>query len=117
MPMTRDFVIEMFRHIDGRDWEGLRRFFSPDVIYERPGYPPIEGLDELIHFYANVRVIGSGEHQLAHIVVDDSAGASWGRFVGARRDGTPVDERFADCYTFEEGTIKTRSSYFFRPVV
>jgi ketosteroid isomerase-like protein len=117
MSISRGFVIEMFRHIDGRAWEGLRQFFHPEVVYERPGYPPIVGLDELLRFYREVRVIGGGEHQLASIVVGESAGACWGRFVGRHRDGTALDERFADCYTFEAGGIKTRASYFFRPAI
>ena len=74
-------------------------------------------LDDLIHFYRDVRIIASGEHQLAHIVVDDRAGASWGRYVGKSRDGKPLDERFADCYTFEDGKVKTRISYFFRAAI
>ena len=118
MSLTRDFIIEMFHCIDGRDWESLHRFFSPEITYERPGYPPIVGIDELIHFYRDIRTIASGEHRLEHIiVVDGDAGASWGRLVGRSHEGAALDERFADCYTFEGNTIKTRISYFFRPAI
>ena len=115
--MEKEFIYEMFRFIDGCDWESLRSRFTDDATYERPGYEPLRGLEEILHFYEHVRIIASGEHQLDHLVVDDVAGGCWGRFVGKGRDGSDLDERFADVYTFENGKIKTRASYFFRPAI
>lgn len=37
-----------------------------------------------------------------------------GRFVGVHRDGSPIDKRFADFYTLEDGRIRHRTSFFFR---
>jgi ketosteroid isomerase-like protein len=115
--MTKEFVEGMFASIDGRRWEELRDRFSPDAAYERPGYEPLVGLDAILDFYANVRVIVAGSHHLTRIVVEDGGGACWGRFVGKHRNGSDIDERFADVYTTENGKIKTRTSYFFRPAV
>lgn len=115
--MNQQFIRDMFKKIDTRDFEGLRAFFTEDATYERPGYEPLRGIDELLHFYREVRVIASGKHGLTRVVVDEESGASWGRFTGVHRNGKALDVRFADCYTFENGKIKTRESYFFEPSV
>jgi len=115
--MEKSFITDMFHTIDSRDWEGLRGFFCDDVTYERPGYETIVGLDGLLHFYENVRIIACGQHSLTRVVVDDESGASWGSFAGKHRNGADLGVRFADCYTFEDGKIKTRVSYFFQPAV
>jgi ketosteroid isomerase-like protein len=115
--VNQQFIRDMFHHIDTRDYEGLRNFFTDDATYDRPGYEPIRGLEDLIHFYREVRVIASGRHDLTRVVVDEESGASWGRFTGTHRNGKALDVRFADCYTFENGRIKTRESYFFEPSV
>lgn len=115
--MNQQFIRDMFHKIDTRDFEGLRTVFADDVVYERPGYEPIRGIEELIHFYRDVRVIASGKHGLTRVVVDEESGASWGRFTGVHRNGKALDVRYADVYTFENGRIKTRASYFFEPSV
>jgi branched-chain amino acid aminotransferase len=117
MPMTPEFVRVLFQTIDSRDWENLDRVFSEDIVYERPGYPPLVGFKRVEKFYREERVIASGTHILEGAVVNDNAGASWGRFVGMHKNGSAIDERFADAYTFCKGKIKTRKSYFFRPAV
>lgn len=114
----RNFVTELFRKIDSRDWEALVSSFAEDVVYERPGYEPLVGRDQVMHFYREVRVIAAGTHQLERVVLAADGGASWGRFVGVHRNGSPIDERFADVYTLDaEGRIRTRASYFFRPAI
>jgi ketosteroid isomerase-like protein len=87
------------------------------LLAERPGYECLVGLDQLMQFYRRVRVIASGTHLLEEIVGDDVRAACWGRFVGVHKDGSPIDERFADVYTLADGKITTRRSYFFRPAV
>jgi len=118
-PMPDNFVVDLFRRIDARDFDSLHQSFCPDAVYERPGYEPLVGLERLLHFYREERVIAAGEHRLEHIVIDEDAGAAacWGRFVGVHKNGSPIDERFADAYTLEDGRIKTRRSFFFRPAV
>ena len=116
--MAQNFVTELFRKIDSRDWEALPSSFAEDVVYERPGYDPLVGRDRVMKFYREERVIAGGEHRLERIVLDDGAGACWGRFVGVHKNGSALDEGFADVYTLDEqGRIKTRRSYFFRPAV
>jgi ketosteroid isomerase-like protein len=115
--MTRQTLLEYFRAVDSHDIPGLLATFHPDIVYERPGYEPFVGLERLRRFYEEERVLDSGGHLVGHIVIDGDAGAAEGRYVGTRRDGSPVDVRWADFYTFADGKIKTRRSYFFLPAV
>jgi ketosteroid isomerase-like protein len=114
--MTEQFVRDMFTAIDSRDWEALGRHFHPDLVYERPGFPLLVGRDGVVEFYKTVRAI-HGEHRIEVVVVDDRHGATWGRFVGSKKDGTPVDVQFADCYTWRDGLLGHRKSHFFLPYV
>jgi hypothetical protein len=112
-----NFVVELFRRIDSRDWEALHQSLHEDVVYERPGYEPLVGRERVLRFYREERVIASGEHHLEHVVIDDGSGACWGRFVGMHKNGSPIDERFADVYQLKDGRIHARRSFFFRPAV
>lgn len=107
----------LFEKVDSRDWPGLREIFCDDIVYGRPGYEPFVGLDRLLKFYREERVIASGAHHLDRIVADQQSGACWGRFIGIHKNGSLIDERFSDVYTFKNGRILTRDSYFFRPAV
>jgi branched-chain amino acid aminotransferase len=115
--ITDDFVRKMFQIIDSRDWKNLQQLFCQDIAYERPGYEPLIGLERVEKFYREERVIASGTHFLEGTIVNPSEGACWGRFIGIHKNGSSIDERFADAYTFENGKVKTRRSYFFRPAV
>ncbi len=114
--MTRADLEAMFRVIDASDWENLGRYFHPDLVYERPGYPLLEGREANLHFYREIRKY-RGEHQFEQFVVEPDAGAAWGRFVGRKFDGTPLDLQFADCYRFKDGLLWRRKSFFFVPLV
>jgi len=115
--VSDEIVKRLFESVDSRDWDGLCDAFCDDVVYERPGYAPLVGLDRVLQFYREERVIASGRHELEHVVGDEGSGACWGRFVGIHKNGSGLSERFADVYTFERGKIKTRKSYFFRPAI
>jgi ketosteroid isomerase-like protein len=110
-------VQDLFRAVDARDFERLRGIFHPEVVYERPGYPPFTGIDRLLRFYREERVIECGEHRLTAVVANDDHAACWGRFVGTHRDGSPIDVEFADTYALDAGAIRHRKSYFFAPLV
>ena len=86
-------------------------------MYERPGYDPLVGLERVLRFYRDERIVVSGRHELHGIVVDGDAGACWGRMRGTLRDGSAADVRFAEVYSFADGRIRTRRSYFFQPAV
>jgi len=49
--MPDEIIIELFRAIDSFQWEKVMSLFHPDILYERPGYPPLTGIQRLRHFY------------------------------------------------------------------
>jgi uncharacterized protein len=110
-------VDELFHAIDTRAFEHLRVLFHPEVTYERPGYPAFDGLEQVMRFYREERVIASGTHVLTAIVQDGCFAASWGRFTGVHRDGSPIDIEFADTYVLGNAQIVRRKSYFYLPAV
>lgn len=110
-----DAVLRLFALVDRRAWDQLHEVFAPDVVYHRPGYAPFVGLEAVVTFYRDVRVIALGEHKLERVVANSTTGACWGRFVGQRKDGGSVDELFADAYEFVDLRIARRQSFFFRP--
>lgn len=114
---NRAIVEEMFRSVDRCAWDELRRFFADDIVYERPGYARLVGLDQLVHFYREIRVIASGVHRLHQIVVEGARVACCGHFSGRRKDGVSVEVGFADTYTIENHKIRRRFTYFFVPAV
>ena len=114
---SQTLVRDLFRVIDARDFERLREFCHPEVRYERPGYEQFSGIERLLKFYREERVIVSGTHQLTAVVTSDTHAACWGRYVGVHRDGSPIDVEFADTYELEDGTIRRRKSFFYVPSV
>lgn len=115
--MLSTVITELFLAIDRRDWNAFAELFHPDIVYERPGYDAFSGIERLLRYYREERILAAGEHYIERIVIDDDYGACWGRFVGVKKDGTPADVLFSDIYCFEQGKIKTRRSYFFSPAV
>jgi uncharacterized protein len=115
--MTDSIIVNLFRAIDSSNWDAIAGVFHPEIVYERPGYAAFKGLERLLYFYQHERVLASGTHNLERIVYDGDAAACWGRFVGKKKDDSDVDELFADVYTFEDGKIRHRRSYFFRAAV
>lgn len=112
-----NLVFELFHVIDLSDWQALKNIFHEDILYERPGYAKFCGLDRLIQFYQRERIIASGTHNINKVITEEDSGACWGHFIGVGKNGSSIDELFAEAYSFEDGKIRTRRSYFFRPAV
>jgi ketosteroid isomerase-like protein len=108
---------DLFAAIDSASWNDLPNFFHPDVVYERPGYPPIEGLPALLDFYNRVRIIAEGKHSLEGGLRDTDTAICWGQFNGHAKSGDVLAERFADAYELEDGLIRKRTTYFFRTAI
>jgi len=108
---------ELFHAIDTASWKDLPRFFHVDVVYERPGYPPIEGLSALLDFYRHTRIIAEGKHSLDGGLRADGKAICWGQFTGRSKAGALLAERFADAYELENGVIRKRTTFFFRAAI
>lgn len=115
--VTNTLVHDLFNAIDTRDFDRLHEVCHPAIVYERPGYEAFSGMERLLRFYREERVIASGKHHLTAVLVDDAFGACWGRFVGKHRDGSDIDVEFADTYEIEDGKIRRRKSFFYVPAV
>ena len=114
---TEQSIRALFGVIDQQLWSSLPDYLAADVLYERPGYPPLRGLAEGLHFYEEIRIIAYGRHQIEHVVAQGEVAACWGRFTGMSRGERQLAERFADTYTFRHGRIVTRTTYFFRSAI
>ena len=115
---ARDLIRRLFGVIDGAQFDDLGRVFAEGAVYERPGYPPLQGLPRIEHFYRHERIIGAGAHHV-EVVTCSSAGdaVAVGVFRGESRDGQPLEERFADVYRVQGGRIVRRTTFFFRPAI
>lgn len=63
VPTMLSTVRSMFQTIDAGSWPRLAEYFSPECVYERPGYPPMTGVDGLSRFYREKQPI-AGKHIL-----------------------------------------------------
>lgn len=115
--LRQSWFEDLFRVIDTAAWTDLPRFFHAEVVYERPGYPPIEGIDALFDFYSFTRIIAEGTHSLDGGLHEDGKAICWGHFHGRSKTGEELSERFADAYELEDGVIKKRTTYFFRAAI
>lgn len=113
-----EHVQRYYRLVDAGDIASLLALFTEDVVYRRPGYPPIRGSRRLEEFYRDVRVIDSGRHRLTEVVVEQSHAAVSGEFSGVLKDGKEVSVRFADFFVASEsGLFRERETFFFAPMV
>lgn len=108
---------DLFHAIDTASWNDLPNFFHPDVVYERPGYEPINGMAALHDFYSGTRIIAEGKHSLDGGLRGTDQAICWGRFHGRSKSGDVLEERFADAYVLKDGLIKKRTTFFFRAAI
>ena len=55
-----ELIRGMFAAIDAGEFDRLREYFAADVVYERPGYEPLRGIEALENFYRHERIIARG---------------------------------------------------------
>jgi ketosteroid isomerase-like protein len=110
-------IRSMFDAIDECAWDRLGDFYNRDCVYERPGYPPLEGLTTLETFYRHERRIASGRHVVVDHYEKPDGIMVIGEFSGTLRDGAPVSLRYADAYDFAGGLIGRRRTFFYTPLV
>lgn len=115
--MAPDPIRQLYQIVDDRQWSALERVFDPAVVYERPGYPPFEGLARVRQFYERERVIAKGRHEVTSTLVVGDVGASCGIFIGANAAGDALKEQFAEFFHFRDGKIVARKTFFFRAAI
>lgn len=110
-------VHNMFSIIDCRAFERLHEVFHPEVVYQRPGFPDIQGITELIHFYQQVRIVKDGVHTIRNLVCEGENLVCIGEFSGVSAEGKSLATRFSDVYGLKNGKIALRETYFFKPYI
>jgi ketosteroid isomerase-like protein len=113
----RDTVRRYFAAVDANDFDRVLELFDDNVIYERPGYDPIEGKERLKRFFTSERVIANGAHDIQGVLAEGDRVSAWGEFEGTSRTGTQLREGWCDIYEFRDARIFRRRTYFFRPAV
>ncbi|GAB3839922.1 nuclear transport factor 2 family protein [Dactylosporangium cerinum] len=110
-------ISSMLAVIDRRDWGDLVDLVTDDVVYHRPGCPPIEGVDAFVAFYRRRCIVASGRHAVDRWVESGGQGFVWGRFEGMSHSGVPLNEIFADWFEVRDGRVARRRTFFYRPAI
>ena len=105
-------VKKYYAAVDGKDLDTLFSVFSDNIVYKRPGYEPIEGMEKFREFYRGNRVIREGHHTLSNIIVMEPYVVVEGEFNGILKDGSKSHTTFVDVYTFSNGKAVKRHTYF-----
>jgi ketosteroid isomerase-like protein len=111
-------VYRLYELVDSGDAAGVADLHAADAVYHRPGYEPRCGREAVFWFYQRDRIIASGQHQIQQAVADHHQVAVHGRFTGLLHDGTAVDLRFADFFSFDRsGLVCERRTFYFTHTV
>ncbi|MGW2871062.1 nuclear transport factor 2 family protein [Kitasatospora sp. NPDC001225] len=114
----QDAVRRYYSLVDANRFDELVELFTADATYERPGYQPLVGRDELTAFYQGERVIADGRHTVDQLLLSGREAAVRGSFTGTLKGGDAVSLRFADFFrTDGTGLFAHRVTYFFAPLV
>jgi ketosteroid isomerase-like protein len=113
-----DVVTRYYQAVDSNDITALLNLFADDAVYERPGYPPLNGRADLQEFYTSTRIIRTGEHVITDRLETSKAIAVQGTFTGTVVGGHVVTLRFSDFFEIgPDERITRRTTYFFAPLV
>ncbi|WP_337860140.1 nuclear transport factor 2 family protein [Ferroplasma sp.] len=112
MVNLEELVKKYYAAVDAGDLETLFSVFADDIVYKRPGYEPLVGMEKFQEFYKSNRVIKEGHHTLSNIVVKDPYVIVEGEFNGILKDGKKSHTTFVDVYTFSKGKATKRHTYF-----
>ncbi|MBW3084744.1 hypothetical protein KEM60_00933 [Austwickia sp. TVS 96-490-7B] len=116
-----DLRIAVQRYYDALDQDDLDAVlegFSGDVLYRRPGYDTIVGIDQLRSYYAEERRLAPGRHLLRDVLVEENRVAAHGAYEGRTVDGEQTAVGFAAFFVFDaNGRISEHTTFFFIPAV
>lgn len=104
--------------LDSDDIESVLDAFSGDVLYRRPGYETISGMDQLRAYYSADRKLTAGRHVLRAMIAEENSVAAHGVYDGALKEGGSTSMGFAAIFVFDNnGRIAEHTTYFFTPAV
>ena len=56
---NEELIVNLFEAIDSSDFKLLVKYFDKNIIYQRPGYHDLIGIDKLLHLYQYDRITES----------------------------------------------------------
>jgi hypothetical protein len=112
MEELEKIVRKYYDAVDSNDLETLFSVFSENIVYERPGYEAISGMEKFKDFYRKNRIIKEGHHTLSNIIVHKPYVIVEGEFKGILKDGRESYTKFVDVYTFSNNKAVKRHTYF-----
>lgn len=107
-----DVVTTYYHDIDRQDVDSALANFAPQAVYRRPGYDELAGINAIVAFYRERRVIDSGRHDIESIIENADEVAVRGSFRGRSRSGASLAVRFADFWRFTDRQVIERNTYF-----
>jgi ketosteroid isomerase-like protein len=120
--MDHDQAIAVMRTVtaafDGHDLEGILAHFADDAVFEAPRGPDRWGKrfvgKEAIReaFLARFTGIPDVRYQHDDHFADGDRGASEWTLSGTMSDGTAIEVRGCDLWTFRDGRIVVKDSYW-----
>lgn len=110
-PLT-GLVTAYYHDIDRQDLDSALACFAPDAVYRRPGYAELTGIDAIVAFYREQRIISAGRHNIESVIENADEVAVRGSFRGRSRTGAPLAVRFADFWRFTDRRVVERNTYF-----
>ncbi|QQS01390.1 MAG: nuclear transport factor 2 family protein [Austwickia sp.] len=114
----RKTVQRYYDALDRDDLEAVLELFSGDVLYRRPGYEVIAGMDRLRDYYSGDRKLAAGRHLVRDVLVEGQKAAAHGMYEGQLKDGDRTAMGFAAFFSFDmNGRIAEHTTYFFTPAV
>jgi uncharacterized protein len=104
--------------LDRDDIEAVLDSFNGDVLYRRPGYPTIVGMDGLRAYYSSDRKLKAGRHVIKALIAEGPTVAAHGVWEGELKGGGTTSMGFAAFFGFDAaGRIDEHTTYFFTPAV
>ena len=92
--------------LDSGRYDELSPLLSDKVVYQTIiGRAPIVGASNVIQYYKQTRVVGSGVHEVTGIVAEGNMTAVLLRMKGVLKDGSKIEFEAVDLFTFEGDKI------------
>lgn len=111
------FPFSMFEAVDKKEWSILEDIFHTNIIYERPGYATLRGLDDVMHFYREVRNVSQGRHQVTDVITANDKVVCQGHFACRTLLNEKIKTDFCDVYTMKDGRVRFRKTFFYSAVI
>ncbi|SMD30825.1 nuclear transport factor 2 family protein [Picrophilus oshimae] len=108
----KQICLDYYNAVDSRDLKTLFSIFDDSIVYKRPGYGEIKGINDFKKFYEEHRIIKSGHHTIKRIIISGSCAVVEGSFSGTLKDGRSVSTEFIDVMDFANDKIVKRHTYF-----